>query len=331
MPFMEIRKAVLATIAYYDGLGFPLTFYEICRFLINPKRLFPKIEGMGEISPGKVAGDLEDLKGRGVICQHLGMYTLAGRESFCAQRLEREKVAAQKWRKFIKKVYWLQMVPWIEGLFASGSLALGNTTKESDFDVLVLVKPGRLYLARVFLSLLTSLMGMRRTRDQRSAPDKFCFNHYITTDQLNINHESLYNAQTYARLVTIWAINNLAAEFFSANIWINKFVYNFKPHQEMVRRNIKESKYLKALANIIETAFDNWLGDLLERIARWYQQKRISNNPMTRAPGGRVIYTDKELEFHPRSFERTILDRYNLSLKRLHISTVSEPDSGLLA
>lgn len=327
---MEIRKAVLATIAYYDGLEYPMTLFEVHQFLINPRRLFAKIPGIGNITINEIARGIDELVKLGSIREQWGMYALADRQELFQGRLEREKIAAYKWKKFIRKAQWLQAVPWIAGLFASGSLALGNTTPSSDFDVLVIARPRRLYLARLALSAAASLMSARRKRYDTEAPDKFCFNHYITADSLTLGHQSLFNAQTYAHLVPIWPDRSAVGEFLASNLWINRFIYNFQPHQYMIRRVIPEKRYLRVFARSIEAIFNNWAGAIFERLVRWYQQRRIKNNPVTFAPGGRVVFTDTELEFHPHSFERTVLNGYNRALQVLGISTLTEPDSGLI-
>lgn len=324
-----IEDAILATLAYYDGLDYPLSAFELYRYLINPGRLKPYIESLEAITPKDVYEAIEELLGRGAIMQENGFYFLKGRAGLSALRLEREKISAQKWRRCLNRAYWLQIVPWIRGMFVSGSLALGTTSSESDFDVLVLVKSGRLYLARLFLSGIASLIGARRTRYETVAPDKFCFNHYLTTSTLNIKHESLYNAQTYAHLAPMAISPALTGRFFADNLWINKFVYNFTPHQQTIRRTVRPSGFLKGITQTVEFIGQGRIGDILESWSRRYQQKRIAANPATRAPGGRVIYTDSELEFHPHSFERVILNHYNETTRQLGVSMNPEPDSGL--
>ncbi len=327
-PGMETADAMLATLAYYDGFKYPLTAFELYRYLINPQRLRPHVQGLEPIALRDIHEGLDVLIRQDSIVRELGFYALKGRTGLGALRLDREKIAAQKWRLCLRRAYWLQVAPWIRGMFASGSLAMGTVSEGSDFDMLVLVEPGRLYLARLFLSGIASVIGARRTRFETVAPDKFCFNHYITLNALSISHESLYNAQTYAHLVPISIHPTLAGEFFVANLWINKFVYNFTPHQQVIRRAVKKSTVLRGIARSLEI-FMNPAGNVMERWAREYQQKRIAANPATHAPGGRVIYTTTELEFHPHSFERVILDHHNTITKELRVAMSPEPDSGL--
>lgn len=318
----------MATLAYYDGFDYPLSAFELYRYLINPLRLRPHIQSLEPISLRDIKENLEILLRKESIIKEIGFYSLKGREGLATQRIEREKISAQKWRMCLRRAYWLQAAPWVRGIFVSGSLAMGTISADSDFDMLVLVEPSRLYLGRLFLSGIASLIGARRTRFETIAPDKFCFNHYITTASLGISHESLYNAQTYAHLVPIAINPTLSGEFFVANLWINKFVYNFTPHQQTIRRTVRKSSMLLLAARFLERLL-NTGGDAFERWARRYQQKRIAANPTTHAPGGRVIYTTTELEFHPHSFERVVLDRYNNLTRKLGLAMTPEPDSGL--
>jgi hypothetical protein len=345
---MEVQDAILATLIYYDGLDYPLCAFELYRYLINPQRLRTHIESLEAISLEDIHAGLDKLLKRQAIFQELGFYCLKGRTGLATLRIEREKISAQKWRHCLRLAYWFQVVPWLRGMFVSGSLALGTVSPESDFDILVLVEPGRLYLARLFLSAVASLLGARRTRYETVAPDKFCFNHYLTTptpagrgpdrsvgadsqSSLHIKHESLYNAQTYAHLVPMLVPPTVAGKFFAENLWINKYVYNFTPHQHVIRRTVRPSEFLRSIAGTIEFMGRATLGTICERWARDYQQGRIARNPATHAPGGRVIYTSHELEFHPHSFERVILDHYNKTTRHLTISLNPEPDSGLIS
>jgi len=299
--------------------------------LINPNRLSgnPILE---IISLGQVADELDKLVNGGFVGSKNGFYFLPGRDALYELRIEREKIAAQKWKKFLRIAKWFQAVPYLRAVLASGSLAINNTGHESDFDVLSVAKSGRLYTCRIFLCLAASLFRARRTRYERSAPDKFCFNHYITDGNLNIKHESLYNAQTYANLKPILVDNGIFSRFYVENIWLNKYLYNFKPAEEFVLRKVSSNFFLLSIAGAGEFILNSSLGDKIENWAKRYQQKRIKNNPSTYEPGGRIVFNDNELEFHPRSFEAFAIDKYNKELKRLGIIPhAEEKDSGLTA
>ena len=327
----------MATLVYYDIFDFPLTVFEVNKYLINPARL-SKNSILGTISLNLVAEGLESLVGNGHIGSKNGFYFLSGRDSLYELRIEREKMATQKWKKFLRIAKWFQTVPYLRAVLVSGSLALNNTGHESDFDVLSVVMTGRLYTCRIFLSFVASLFGARRTRYEIIAPDKFCFNHYVTDSNLNIKHESLYNAQTYANLKPVLVSNGIFSRFYAENIWLNKYVYNslrsdFETSlgSDLGFRSISPNSILLAVAKLGELILNSPIGSLVELLAKKYQQKRIKNNPATYESGGRVVFTDHELEFHPRSFEAFAIDKYNKKLKQLGIiPCIEEKDSGLI-
>ena len=348
----DLRNPILATLVYYDILDFPLTMVEVHKYLINPERLSGEAN-LEAISLGLIAENLQNLTEEGRIGSKNGFYFLPEREGLYELRIEREKIAVQKWKKFLRIAKWFRAVPYLRAVLASGSLAINNTGHESDFDVLLVARSGRLYTCRIFLCLVASLFGARRTRYERSAPDKFCFNHYITDGNMNIKYESLYNAQTYANLKPALASKSIFSRFYAENIWLNKYIYNFKPasaltptrhlaspHQrympsrcegdEFVLRSVSFNSLLFWIGKVGEFILNSPLGDKIEDWFKKYQQKRIKENPTTYESGGRVVFNDNELEFHPRSFEVFATDRYNKGLKQLGIiSSGEEKDSGL--
>lgn len=351
LKIMCMSNSILATLVYYDILDFPLTTSEVYKYLINPGRFsflrsmvtprfdlkeVPRLD-LKELDlgiMGQVAEELDGLVDSGQVGVKNGFYFLTGRDVLYELRIEREKIAALKWKKFLKVAKWFQAVPYLRGVFASGSMALGNTDKDSDFDVLAVARSGRLYTCRIFLCLIASIFGARRTRYERIAPDKFCFNHYITDGNLNIKYESLYNAQTYANLKPIMASDEIFKRFYTSNLWLNKYLFKVEPfsftRSDPGLRSISPNSILLAIAKLGELIFNSSVGGLIELLAKKYQQKRIKENPATYESGGRVVFNDNELEFHPRSFEAFAIHKYNKKLKQLGIVPhIEEKDSGL--
>ncbi|OGM99468.1 MAG: hypothetical protein A3F98_03465 [Candidatus Yanofskybacteria bacterium RIFCSPLOWO2_12_FULL_41_8] len=325
-----LRNSIIATVVYHDTFNYPLTLLEVFKYLINPGRLMRIADGLGEIKLDEVSEELDRLIKSGILAEKNGFYFLNGRDDLYDLRIERQKIADKKWKKFLKLTKFLALTPFLRGVFASGSMALGNTDKESDFDVLIIAKSGRLYTCRLFLWLISSLLGARRKKHEKVAPDKFCFNHYITDDSLELRHQSLFNAQTYINLKPAMIKPELVNKFFSSNLWLNNYVYNFKIQSNFVMRSVLPPHLFIFLARMEEFTINLLFGNSLERFLMNDQQKRIKKNPITYEPGGRIVSTEKELEFHPRSFEQIVIEKYNRGLKHLGIIPYSwEKDSGL--
>lgn len=326
----QIRNSILATIVFYDILDFPLTDKEIFKYLINPSRISISNKPIQNIEVKDIKSELGNLIKLNFVSERDGYYFLKNREEICNIRCQRAEIAKEKWNKFLKLAKWLQMAPYVRGFFVSGSLAMDNTDEESDFDVLFIIKPDRLYTARLALLGVASFLGSRRKKTDITAPDKLCFNHYISEDALHINHHSLFNAQFYAHLKPVFVSRELFDVFFAANSWINKYLYNFRPRKEFSRRDLRPTPILLKVSRVLKFILNTKFGDRIERLAKRYQQKRIKNNPVTHNGGGRITFNDQELEFHPNSFEKFLLRKYAETIKSLGIITpFEEKDSGL--
>jgi hypothetical protein len=325
----NLANAIRATLALYDIFDYPLTMSEVYQHLVNPVRLDKFLPKTSQITLGDIADKLDDLVKLGQIWHYNGFYFLSkNRQSIYDTRISRDKISARKWKKLLKLAKWFWAVPYLRGMFVSGSLAVNNSTEQGDFDVLIVAKAGRLYTCRFLLLLTASFLGARRKRYDNIAPDKFCFNQYITDDHLNIKFESIYTAHIYTNLVPILIKNDIDEAFYAQNAWLNKFIYNFYP-QSFQKRQVVGPKILNGIAMIRERILDTPIGDFIERILRWYQQKRIKQNPVTYESGGRIIFDDYQMEFHPKSFEIKFINEYNQQIKKLGLSVMMENNSGL--
>lgn len=323
-----LRSAILGTLSYYDVLDFPLTRLELFDGLFHPHRFHPI--STGDISWADYHRELDHLARLGIILEHQGFFVVGkDRLNLINQRLSRQKIAQQKWKRLLRLAQWLQLVPYTRGLLASGSMALNNTDEESDFDILTIAHTGRLYTVRLLLSMMAWLMGSLRVKGDIHAPDKFCFNHYITDRALKIPFPSLYTAQTYQQLKPLWIQDETWSEFLVVNSWMQQYLLHIKPHRWQ-GRSLSSSSWRLWIGHTFEFILNSALGDWIEKRVQTYQQKRIAENPLTGAPGGRVIFSDTQLEFHPHSFEVTLLQRYNQKLSSLGIRLPEpEQDSGL--
>lgn len=321
----------MATLAYYDVLDLPLKTEEIFARLINFRHL-------ASHQPPAISYQLIDLESTKkeldqlILDQNISRtgeyYFLFDREYLAPLRLKREKIAKHKWRKAKRAIWWLRFLPYIEAVFASGSLAINNTDELSDLDVLVVVKYGRIWLARLLIIVVLSILGVRRRGLDKIAPDKICLNHYISDRSLAVPFKSIYNAQTYSNLVSIYARNTeLIHEFKKENTWVLDFIFNWNVSD----KPIIKSGLPEIIVKLIEAVLNTKLGNIFEKWAKHLQYQRIACNPLTQQSGGRVIFNDEQLEFHPHSIETSIIKKYNTNLIKLGMSDLAiEQDSGLV-
>lgn len=322
----SFEHSVLATIAYADAAGMPMTAQHVHRLLVQPTRVGER----GVPALGTIVSALDELSGRGDVRCVDGWYLSAGSSrDRVEQHLQRLNVQATKWRAMRSRAAWFQALPFVRAICVAGSLAQGKTGPDSDWDMFVIARRRRLYTARTGLLATAWLMRRLRVKRERVAPDKFCFNHYVTDDGLMLRHRSLFVAHALALLVPIHDPTQLVAKFWQANRWCGDYLTHWPPeYPQPIARSVDRSHVLSGIRWMAERVLSTPLGTVLEWALRTWQQGRIAREPMTHAKGGRITADLRELEFHPRSAERAVLARYNTALTSLGIPA-NEQDSGL--
>jgi len=324
----ELEKQILATIAYYDIFDYPLTSNEIFSYLIIDKgRDHENKYSLGDVLESLEKSEILKVK----LDVKYGFYFLTGRVEIVMKRLERKKIADQKWKK-ARKIFWImQIIPFLKGIFISGSLALGNSRQDSDIDLIIVAKNGRIWIVRTLVTVLTSILFVKR--HGKVTRDMICLNHYITDESLKIPFESLYNAQSYIHLVNLYRHtedDNLFRKFQIENEWIGKYIENYKGLELGSARSIKRSLLLSSVSLFFSLFFSNTLGNMLEKKLSEIQSMRIKNDPLCKKPGGRITIGDDQLEFHPDSHERFVIPEFNLRMERMGFSEFAgQKDSGL--
>jgi hypothetical protein len=198
-----------------------------------------------------------------------------------------------KWRKLLAYAKWFRFLPFIDFVMASGSMALGNVTEKSDFDLLVGVRSGRMFTARYLALALFTFLHMRRMNDNpENSPDKFCFNHFVTESTYAKPPYNEYRRELYRNLVPIAGNRERIRAFFKANEWCG-------------RGDVLDLRYRypkkNAFARFLELILGGKPCDLIEnRISAPIAKRRLKEYVSKQAKGGRVVVTDEELEFHFR-------------------------------
>lgn len=204
----------------------------------------------------------------------------------------------KKWIKFRKKARLFKYIPFIDFAVAAGSMALGNVHEKSDFDVIIGARSGRIFTSRFFAVLAFGLFGWRRTKisHNEAAKDKICLNHFVTPSSFCLSppHGKYWKA-LYKSLVPLYGSTEMVQKFFDANSeWIEEPVFV----REDLRYAYKKASLFKTAA---EKLLGGMLGDVIEGLLKTIQIERIKKSLRADQIGykPRIVYSDKELEFHP--------------------------------
>ena len=204
----------------------------------------------------------------------------------------------KKWMIFLRRAWLFRYVPFVEFVLAAGSMATGAVNLNSDFDVIIAVREGRIFTARFFAVLLFGLFGWRRRRisHAESARDKICLNHFITRSSFRLAppYTDSWRA-LYRSLVPLYGRRECIAEFFHANAdWMGG--------ERIVGHDLRyRARTHSFFARSLVFLLSGFIGNYIERVLRAMQIRKIEYS-MRRSFIGhkpRIRYTDTELEFHP--------------------------------
>ncbi|MDO8240770.1 MAG: hypothetical protein Q7T51_02245 [Candidatus Moranbacteria bacterium] len=306
----NLSKYILTTLAYYDVMDYPMTAFEIWKYLTrmtNDERMLTK----DEFSLTNVVAELENEKLQKFTEEFQGYYFLRGRRDLVEQRIERNKIAEQKFRIVRGVVFWLRFVPFVRGVAVTGRLAMKNTERASDLDFLVVLKKGKIFTGRTLVTLVVHLLGRRRYGQK--IKDRVCLNYFITSKSLEINLKDVFSASEYSFLVPIFGYKTFK-KFQWKNAWIAKYKINYALHSIPGEKLVHDSRLAKTLRKIGEKVLK---ADWIEQGLKKWQTQRILNDARTKQNGSMIIATDEALVFLPNPQSPKVFEKFQERLAEL--------------
>ncbi len=272
------KKSVLSTLIYSDIFDYPLKTTELEKYCI-----------------GKCT-DIEKtlaalVRSKEIIHEH-DLYCLRGRGEIIAKRLQRQKMSNKKLQLALQITKFLQIIPTIQLLGISGSLAMENAEEDEDIDIFVITKAGTIWTTRFFVLLLLQLIGKRRKWNDKHSRDSICANMFVDESNLMlpINKQNLFTAHEVIQMKPIFDRNNTYKKFLFSNQWIKQFL----PSIHISR--IVLPNYQK---------HNSWIEKMFKTFQMWYMHRHRTTE----------YITDTILAFHPENQEKRVLDELRKKLK----------------
>lgn len=309
----SLENSIISTLIYYDVLGgYPLTAFEIYKFLINNTCNFDDLL--------KILDNNKKIKK--IINNKNGFYFLRKNSDLIVKRrIERQKLAVQKWEKTRKIIKWLQILPYVKAVGVSGSLSINNTKKESDLDLFIIAKYGRIWTVRAFVNSFLELI--RQKRHDLVIKDKICPNWFITDKSLKLKLKNLSRAHFCEQLIPIFGLSEFD-KFFKANKWVKQYLSSYNSiNKKNNIKIIKTNKFFKYIAKLLEYFLNTKIGDFIEKkFKNWQKNKIIKNvkpeylsfnqDNMAKNTQAHLCLSDKALVLHyPVSRNLELEKKYN--------------------
>lgn len=306
----HLSKDILATIAYYDTFQYPLTGFEIWKYLLTLKSEEETSQDV-VVSLGDVTRTLQSDSLEKWIEERSGFYFLKGRRKLVKKRLKRGKIAIRKLKGVRRLVKWLRFVPYVRMVALTGSLAMHNSDAEGDWDLLVVLRPGHIWTGRTLVTGLLQLMGQRRHGDHTK--DRACLNYWITSDSLEIITKDLFSSSEYFFLSPLFGRDEFK-RFQMKNRWITRFRAHYGMTELPSLLLVPDAFFARATRNIGEILFSD------QAIERWlasWQKEKIEKNPKTHLPGSLIEATDKALIFLPEPQGPHVFETFKRKMSEL--------------
>lgn len=300
-----LEKDALVTLMYSDVFDMPLTAFEVWKYRIDSGRLTSTIEKSGNrVAFASIVETLLVLAQKEIIVRKFGMFALKGREYLIPERIFRMKRSDVKWKKFLQTIRWMRFAPFIRMIAVTGRLATKQIGTKSDWDVLVVMEHGHIWMGRLFFSLFLGLLGKRR-RDHQ-IKDRVCLNHFLTTNSLEIALKDLFAAREYAYILPVFG-EEVFLEFEKQNMWILKYLPNWEMSESFPIRLQQDTlgtmRIRQFLEKILSVTF-------MERQARNFQKRKIENNPKTKLFGAYIVANDNALIFLPKPQGPRVFEKF---------------------
>lgn len=186
---------------YHDIFKFPLKRFELGKWQPGKKVKLkvgrPKVEFIGDY------------------------FVLSGKKYFIKERLDREVASRKKLKTLAQAKQILEKNNNILMVAITGSLAMAAASENSDIDLMVIVKKGKLWSTRlnVLLFLMKHKIVTRRA-DDKEERDKLCLNIWLDERDLEIISKNPYTAHELAQIVPVINRGDTYEKLIAANKWI---------------------------------------------------------------------------------------------------------------
>lgn len=297
----RLGKNIVATVTYYDVFDMPLSAFEIWKHLMTEKTDAGDTDAvctLKDVSLFLWSGQLNAKIG-----EKNGMYFLNGREGLVEKRIRAEKISVAKLKRMRRLARLLAFVPYLRMLGATGSLAMKNSERISDWDMFVVLRSGKIWTGRTLLTGFLHLIGKRR--HGKKIQDRACLNYFVTENNLEIGSKDLFSAHEYRFFIPL--INFPLFQIFELkNRWIRDYRPNFSLTFLPSLWTVGANTWGHSLQKKLEAGVDFF--DMERWLASW-QKEKIRRNPKTQLEGSLIEAHDQALIFlptprGPRIFEK---------------------------
>ncbi|OGD84965.1 hypothetical protein A2165_04535 [Candidatus Curtissbacteria bacterium RBG_13_40_7] len=296
---MTLSQSILATLIYHDIFNYPLAKEEIHKYLIGKISSFApvssSVDRLVKLRKIESTNDFIFLKNRIKITKLRGI-----RRNYSKIKLKRAILFSNM----------LKIIPTLNLVAVSGALAMENSHKNDDIDLVLVSAKNTIWTTRFLASIL--LWPYRRRPSGKKISNKACLNLFIDESDLKIQPQNLYLAHEICQMKPLWNRNGTYQKFLKANSWVKTFLPNWEPEKvksgpvlDRVETRSGKSKFFSSLI----THNSSLAEELLKSFQLLYMRSKITTERIGKT----------QLFFHPAGTQESVLSEYQRRLKKLRI------------
>lgn len=209
---------------------------------------------------------------------------------------KRQAITLKKLKQWRFRVYLklLSLLPQIKLIGLSGSLAMQNAKEDDDIDLFIITAKNRLWTARLAAVFLAIVLGLKRPRGVKKAPNRVCLNLFFDLADLAVPKpkRSEFVAHEVLQMKPLVDKDNTYIRFLQANRWVYRFFPNGERLSSKLKFKIQNLKFLLLIFNLINDSFEL----IFKKLQLYFIKKHRTTE----------LITATQLWFHPEDFEKRL-------------------------
>lgn len=214
-----------------------------------------------------------------------------------------DEIEKKLWARVDQYLPYLRILPFIKMVAVCNNLAFGKVDEESDIDLFIVAKKGRLFTVRIFITVILHVLGVRRHGKKVNA--RFCLSFFVDEDFLDLSKIALEDDFYLA----FWVRNLLpvidsvdengcfSERFLSKNLWIKDF-FNEEDDFVLKKHVLPSSRFCNFCRKLNEIMFGYFWGDFFEFLMKKWQLKRASAKMAFASENAHLLVEEHILKFH---------------------------------
>lgn len=280
----ELKEAITEVIAFFDKFDFPLTSFEVWRYLKV------KVEYIDVVC---LLTD-EEIQGIGSMN---GFYFKIGRVATVETRMRRYNYSNRKFKKALFFSRLFKYIPWIKMIAVGNIIGPNNMRGTGDIDFFIITEKSRIWMTRAFCVLIAKILRARPRLHKTK--DTICLSFYISEDNLNLGEltygkKDMYFLFWLACLSPVYDEGKYYENLIDENMWLLNQLPNWK------RGIMSDSRRVKARKTVF---YHDIIDMLIGGLEPWAKKKQLEIMPEVLArqinhPSKAVVINDKVLKLH---------------------------------